>query len=167
MARAARPPSVTSRLILKSCSEFVELVEQLVEPVPGNHHLAVELGDAGLDGAEPAVSDDHVWVPPPEKLQPQQLAGIFRSEAPMPAERVPGCHGRPSGGRGTPALPRPPPRRGDGGPGGWKPHLMGTPGQAVAVRLVTGFSLVMIVMPAVTFASSRPARNKTARSTGP
>ena len=50
LTRSGLAASVVFLSVIVAC-QFVELVEQFREPVPGDHGLAVRLWDTGLDGA--------------------------------------------------------------------------------------------------------------------
>jgi hypothetical protein len=66
---------IAARLV-RSSGELIEPVEQFQERVPGDHGLAVRFGEAGLNGAESAVADDHLRVRGPEPCQAQQLVRL-------------------------------------------------------------------------------------------
>src|SRR5579859_2390195 len=72
-----------------SCGQLAELVEQLVEGVPGDDRLAVWLGDTGLPGAEPAVPDDHIRMLLAEPTEPYYLVRLIQRD-PQQRGREPG-----------------------------------------------------------------------------
>ena len=67
---------IAARLAVLYGGELIEPVEQFPERISGDNGLAVRFGDAGMHGAESAVTDNHLRVRGPEPCQSQQLVWL-------------------------------------------------------------------------------------------